>query len=139
MSELLFIVKSFVLTILIVIFMQVKVGETTIEEKTLMWIESSPIILPLQEVVQGGVKFIREGWQTVFGNLNSKFFSSVNEKNTPGKRDLNLVLERSQNYLRDKAEKLKEKATEKMESTRESIRTHQWQTDESDSIKTEDL
>ena len=123
MSELFFIIKSFVLTILIVILMQVKVGETTIEEKTLMWIESSPVVLPLQEVVEGGVKVARETWKTVFGNLNSKFFNSVKEKNTPGKRDLNLVLERSQEYLRNQADKLKEKAKETAQAAQESFET----------------
>ncbi|MCB9025633.1 MAG: hypothetical protein H6625_04905 [Bdellovibrionaceae bacterium] len=105
MSEIFFILKSFILTILIVIFMQVKVGETTIEEKTLLWIESSTIISPIQKIVDGGVKVVKETWKTAFGNLNSKFFNSVKPKNLPGKRDLNLVIERSEEYLRDRAKK----------------------------------
>lgn len=105
MSEIFFIIKSLVLTILIVIFMQVKVGDTTIEEKTLMWIEGSVIILPLQKIVDGGVKAVSETWKLVFGNLNSQFFNSVKQKNLPGKRDLNLVIERSEEYLRDRAKK----------------------------------
>ncbi len=112
MGELFFIAKSIFLTVVVIVVFQVKVGDTTLEEKTLHWIESSPAVVPIQEAASGGVKAIRESWKILFGHLNSKFFNSVEQKNTPGKRDLHLTLARSEDYLREQARKLKAKAEE---------------------------
>ena len=121
MSEIFFILKSFFLTLVVIIIMQVKVGENTIEEKTLQWIESSPMVSPLQEVASGGVKVVQQAWKAVFGSLNSKFFSAVKDKNLPGKRDLNFVLERSQEYLRDQGDKIKESAQRAAQATQDKL------------------
>lgn len=60
MSELFFCLKTFVLTIAIVIVMQVQVGERTLENHALSWVQTSPIVSPLNSVARGGAKVIRE-------------------------------------------------------------------------------
>lgn len=118
MGEIFFILKSFFLTFLVVIFMQVKVGEQTIEQKTLNYIANSSLIGPLQEVVDGGVKVLRDSWQRVFGHINSRFFNAIKEQNTPGKRDLDLALRRSKEYLHEQAQKIKERSQPAIENVR---------------------
>ena len=120
MGEMFFIAKSLVITVVVIVVMQVKVGETTIEQKTLHWIESSPVVLPVQEVALGGVKVVRETWKKIFGNLNNKFWNSVDQQNAPGKRDLKFTLERSEEFLRRQADKLQEKAQEAATQARDS-------------------
>ncbi len=120
MSELFFIVKSIFLTLVVIILFQVKIGETTLEEKTIYWAQQSSVLQPLHEVAHGGVKVLRESWKVFFGNLNSKFFSSLNTSNMPGKRDLNLSLKRSEAFLRDQAERVKNQSESMARSAKES-------------------
>ncbi|MCB0357538.1 MAG: hypothetical protein KDD40_11045, partial [Bdellovibrionales bacterium] len=43
------------------------------------------------------------------------------DKNLPGKRDLNFVLERSQEYLRDQGDKIKESAQRAAQATQDKL------------------
>mgnify|MGYP006908292115 CR=1 FL=1 len=117
MRELFFIFKSLALTIAIVIVFQIKVGETNLEQKTMLWVQSSPLVAPLQEVADGGLKVLRETWKKLFGQINSKFFQSVDSENTPGKRSLGLQLERSRQYLSKQTEKAKQYSKQKAEES----------------------
>jgi hypothetical protein len=108
----LFIIKSFFIAILIIFIMQVKWGETTIEEKSMSWIANSPIVAPLQDVATGGAKAIREFWKTVTSKVNAKFFKNDKGIQKAGARDLNFTLKRSEQYLNDQANKIKNKTKE---------------------------
>ena len=121
MSELFFILKSILLTLVVVVLMRIKIGPLTLEERTTSWVQSAAITLPIQEVANGGVKLIREGWKRVFGNLNSKFFNSVDSSQAPGKRHLGINMKRSEEYLRNQATRLKKEGQEYWTSTREKV------------------
>ena len=60
MREVFFCIKTFVLTIAIVIVMQVQVGERTLENHALAWVQTSPLVSPLNTVAQGAAKMIKE-------------------------------------------------------------------------------
>lgn len=62
MSEALFCIKTFVLTIAIVIAMQIQVGERTIEDHALSWVQTSPVVRPLNGVARGAAKLAQDGW-----------------------------------------------------------------------------
>ena len=109
MSEFYFVIKSFFIAILIIFIMQIKWGETTIEEKSMRWIATSPIVLPLQDVATGGVKAIREFWKTVTSKVNAKFFKNDKGVQKAGARDLNFTLKRSEQFLNEQANKIKNK------------------------------
>ncbi len=60
MSEVFFCIKTFVLTIAIVMVMQVQVGDRTLENHALAWVQTSPLVTPLNSVAHGAAKMIRE-------------------------------------------------------------------------------
>lgn len=64
MDEFKFILKSLVITFVVLMLMQIKVGTTTVEIETLHWIETSAVTKYLQNVSAGAVLAIRNGAQT---------------------------------------------------------------------------
>ena len=89
MRDVIFILKSFLITSIIVILLQLKVGGGTVEDHTIIWLENSLITRPLHYVVAGGVAVTRDLWFTVTGNVNTKFKDTmVSKKSLPGRRSL---------------------------------------------------
>ncbi len=64
MREIFFCIKTFVLTIAIVVVMQIQVGERTLENHALAWVQTSPLVTPLHSVAKGAAKLIGE-WAEV--------------------------------------------------------------------------
>jgi len=65
MSEILFCIKTFVLTVAIVLAMQIQVGERTIESHALAWVQTSPLVQPLNRVAQGAAKAAQDFWARI--------------------------------------------------------------------------
>lgn len=63
MDEVKFIVKSLVITLVVLMLMQIKIGVSTVETETLQWIETSAVTKYLQNVSAGAVLAIRNGAQ----------------------------------------------------------------------------
>jgi hypothetical protein len=74
MSEMWFAVKSLILTVLIVMVMQFKIGPEKIEDKMTHWIESSQASLYLHQVAEGATKSIKN----MFSLISEKV--GLNEK-----------------------------------------------------------
>lgn len=129
MFHLISIVKSLAVTLVIVLLLQVKIGHDTLEDRAVFWFRSSPLVQPMQKVVDGGVKVVR----TAFGKVTGLFDWDLKDqlKQKPGNRDLNFQLERSREYLKEKAEKVAQKLKSEIESkkTQESETSDQfkWQ------------
>ena len=60
MSEFIFFVKTFVLTIAIVLVMQIQVGERSLEVHAMSWVQSSAITTPLNGVKRGAAKMVHD-------------------------------------------------------------------------------
>ncbi len=56
MSDLLFVVKMFVITVLLVVVMQIKWGENTLEQKASIWIKQGVVAMSLRDAAQGGIE-----------------------------------------------------------------------------------
>lgn len=54
MSEFIFVVKSLILTVLLVVFMQVKVGNSSLEGYSQAWLQRSSVSIYIQSVAAGG-------------------------------------------------------------------------------------
>lgn len=76
MGEVVFILKSLVLTVLLMMFLQVKVGSTSIEQQTEQWLQTSQISLYMQKVASGAVLFIRNT-SKVASDLVAKTFNGM--------------------------------------------------------------
>jgi hypothetical protein len=65
MMDVLFFVKTFLLTIAIVLLMQVHVGERSLEAHAMSWVQSSAVVAPLNGVAKGAAKMARDLTQTI--------------------------------------------------------------------------
>lgn len=101
-----FFIKSLLFTFLLVILLQIRVGDFTLEERATLWAQKSVLIQPLELVAQGATKVVRDSWRRVTGNINTRFWQSVSNHNQPGARRLVPELKRSQEYIEEKVRKL---------------------------------
>lgn len=114
MGQIFFFMKALVMTLIFVFLLQIRVGQSTIEEHTVHWFQASAFSQPLGEVAQGGVVVIRNLWNRLTSGIQTKFWESTENINKPGMRELKFKLERSRKYLAEKAEKAAEQAKEKI-------------------------
>ena len=110
MGDLFFVLKTFIGTFLLVVLLQVKVGQETIEYHVMNWIHDSPMTEPIQEAARGGVVAFRELWKKLTSGIGTEFSKTLNRDNVPGSRSLGLSLERSQAYIKEKAQQAAELA-----------------------------
>lgn len=113
MFQMISILKSLAFTLLIVLLLQVKVGNDTLEDRAVFWFRSSPLVQPMQKVVDGGVKVLQQS----FGKLTGLFDWNLKDqlKQKPGNRDLNFQVERSRQYIREQAERVARKMESQLE------------------------
>lgn len=69
MMDFLFFIKAFLLTLILVLLMQIQVGERTVESHTMGWVQSSVIIMPLNNVAQGAAKMIRDATTALYNGV----------------------------------------------------------------------
>ena len=62
------------------------------------FIQTSPMVEPLQVVANGAVKAIRTGWNQTFGSINTNFTEAIGE-DRPGRRTLTDGFHRSQKCI----------------------------------------
>jgi hypothetical protein len=78
MSSFIFILKSAILTGLIICLMQIPIGEKTIENKTHEWLIRSGIGQTIQSTAAGGVVFIRQTTRDLVRKTKGLFKSGEN-------------------------------------------------------------
>lgn len=76
MDEVKFILKTLVLTVVVLLLMQIKIGHMTIETQVLYWIETSPLTSQLQKVSGGAVLAIRTATQEITNFVAKEFAPS---------------------------------------------------------------
>ena len=106
MGDIFFIMKSFLLTIFLVILLQVRVGGRTIEDRAMTWIETSSITRPLHRVVAGGATFIRDIWASISQSVEKTLNGQI-ESPTPGDRSFS-SLDRRPDRFSDRSSPLDE-------------------------------
>ena len=72
MSEITFFLKTFVLTVAIVLVMQIQVGEASLETHTMSWVQTSAIVAPINAVADGGAKVVRDFITYIHSKLDKK-------------------------------------------------------------------
>ena len=99
MSELFFVLKSLIVTIVIVVLMQVKWSGATVEQQATAWLQKSSTASYLQGVAQGGVL----AGQNFVHYLKGLVGSTQSNSNTPGHRLEKFELKRSTEALEKEA------------------------------------
>lgn len=60
MTDFLFFIKTILFTLIVVLLMQIQVGERTVEDHAMSWVQTSVIVSPLNGVAQGAAQAIRD-------------------------------------------------------------------------------
>lgn len=111
MFNFVFLLKTFLLTFVILICMQVRVGEFTLEQRAMFFVHDSPVVEPLREVAEGSTRAVRNWLRAISQKIGQTGKSVWDSGNQPGSR-LNTNLERSKAYLNEQAEKAKKLAND---------------------------
>jgi hypothetical protein len=104
MADLLFVVKSFLATFLLVVLMQIQVSNQTIESHMHNWIRSSEVVSSLRGVAQGAAKIINQGYRATMRTIASQVGGEVNREQMAGSRGFGFRLERNDSVLREDAD-----------------------------------
>lgn len=108
MGELKFVLKTFIITVVAILFMQIQWGNVTIEEYTMEFLTSASIVKPIDQTASGMVIFVRNMWTKMTRSLNTGFSHALSEENRPGSRHSILNVDRSKAYLSNKAHEARE-------------------------------
>ncbi len=108
MSELFFALKMAAITFVLVLAMQVRVNETTIEEHAHLWIQTAAPVLFLREVAEGGLAAIHDGWAKATSGIKTKYWNKYDSSKMPGSRHLDIFSSRSDSYLEEQKLKSEE-------------------------------
>lgn len=114
MSELFFVIKTFLFTIVIVLMMQIKIGDSTIEQSSHSFIQKSAITGWLQEAAAGGIVLIQRGAAQASGFLRDHFGKGQEEAKKVGGR-LKFEFERSKEALSSQAKEAHKKIKNEIE------------------------
>lgn len=108
MDSISFFVKSLIIAFVAVLFMQIEMGNDTIEGHLLGFVRTSSVTQPLHTVANGAAKAIRNGWNQITRWVNGK-------KPAVGERASSLFnnFERSDAYK--KAEAAKKEASQALD------------------------
>lgn len=71
MTEVKFVLKCFLVTCLLVVAMQIRVGGRTIESHTFRWLRYSPVSKYIQGVAAGGVMALKRATNSVGDGLSN--------------------------------------------------------------------
>ena len=77
MSEVFFVLKTFMATFFVVLLMQIRVGASSVEQHCLTWIESSKVVSHLRAVAEGAVQATTVGYQAVAKTVGTTVNKSV--------------------------------------------------------------
>ena len=103
MFRLIFFLKQIALTFVVVAILQIKIGDKTAESHFMNFAFNSPLVEPLREVADSGVKYINIGWN----KLKSLVEGKMNLKQKESTSRIKLEWERSKEYFKEKAHKTK--------------------------------
>lgn len=100
MSQLFFILKVSIATIILVLIMQIRIGEGTIENHLYQYLTTASILQPIDGVAQGGASFIGATYKGVVKSLDSVLAKKFRFSSSQGYREL-FSVKRSEKYNED--------------------------------------
>tara|TARA_B100000749_G_scaffold280893_1_gene280413 strand:+ start:14237 stop:14719 length:483 start_codon:yes stop_codon:yes gene_type:complete len=112
-GDILFFIKTIVMTLVVVVLLQVKIGEFTLEQRATQWARQSSVAKPIQDVAHGGLLALRDGWRHFYSLFSGEVQKVIGSDEAPGKRNLGITFERSKKYFEEKSEKAKKIAQRK--------------------------
>lgn len=107
MSDVFFVLKSLVVTVVLVFLMQIRIGPATIEQHSLAWLQNSVFVDNLRNVAAGAIKAATNGYQSLTGGAHEEpvVSNDAAAKPAPGSRLERFRLKRSDAYYREQERK----------------------------------
>lgn len=96
MMDFLFFVKTFALTLVIVLVMQIQVGNKSIENHALGFVQSSTVVSPLNSVAAGGAKLIRDTTRAISASIRGRNNQTTKPKKEDGKSSFKWLWNKAQ-------------------------------------------
>lgn len=107
-GDLFFILKSLFLTCVVILLLQIKLGDFTLEEHSMSWLRESHAASFLQEVSHGGVLVIKRTYGAIVSQFETKWDQALDREKIPGYRQLKLKAKRSAEFMEEQAKRLQE-------------------------------
>ncbi len=85
MSELFFVIKVFLFTVVVMAVMQIKVGDQSLEQRSSHWLRTSSLVDVLNSVSVGASKALNDGYHYIKNSMNAKL--GLNDS-TNGSKDI---------------------------------------------------
>ena len=104
--------QPLIMTLVVIVLLQIKIGDSTLEQRTIQWYRTSDLAAPIQQVANGGARIVRDVLNKVADSVNFQLFEDV--KNRPGSRDLGLKLERSKKFLEQQTKRAAKKIQQEL-------------------------
>ncbi len=114
-GDVFFFLRTLLITFALVMLLQIKVGDSTIEQRAYVWAQNSPAVEMIQSVAAGGVHALTGVYQKMISLFDRSFAKKVDPNQVPGMRSLGVQLKRSEEYARTQAEKVKAAAIQSSE------------------------
>ena len=114
MDAVIFVAKSFIVTVAIVMVLQLKIGGTTIENSIDRNVRNTGVIDLAQEFADSTSRVIRNSWTGFVGGVNKTF--NLERRASSGSGALSF--DRSREYLSEKAETARTKVKKEIEEIR---------------------
>lgn len=80
MMDLFFFLKTLMVTALVILALQLQVGQRSLEQHAMMFVNSSSFTAPLNQAAKGGAKLIRESVAAIHSKISSKESKNPNEE-----------------------------------------------------------
>jgi hypothetical protein len=122
MDNFLFVLKTFAASLLILLVMQIKWGEQTIDDTIYGQIRSSTILAPVQSVADGGVLWIKNMYRGTTDLFSEKLQGQIADEAAPGNRQI-VELKRHADKAKEKSKEARSRFTEWMNSDNEPSET----------------
>ncbi len=70
MIDFMFFVKTFLLTLVVVLAMQVRIGERSVEQHAVSFVQSSAVTMPLNQAAGGAAKLVKDLTQKISNSIH---------------------------------------------------------------------
>ncbi len=117
MSELFFVFKTFIITLVLILVMQIKIGKTTLETQSLRWLRDSVAVDGLRGVAEGAVAVSTKAWGFLSASISGAVAGTkdvVGDKTENASKGYSWEIKRSEAYHKQKA---REKERDRQEDT----------------------
>ena len=109
MSDIVYVLKIMAITCGLIIVMQIRVGEVTLEEHATEWIHTAAPVMLLREIAEGGLSAAHDGWVKMSSSIKTKYWNSYRKESVPGQREVPVSLKRSEEFVEQEVSKLEAK------------------------------